>query len=196
MGGQKKFELMKNFKLDLNITILKPIVGLGIVDFRELYQYIQELPYGRNASRFHPELVLTEKKGTCSSKHAFLKKVALEHSENDIELILGIYKMNQKNTPGIGNVLFENQLDYIPEAHCYLKFENNRIDFTNPQSDFTKIEKDILIERSIQPEDVAEFKVKYHQTFLQDWIKKESLTIKFDEVWKIREKCIHSLEGK
>lgn len=185
---------MNNFNLDLNQTILKPISGLGIVDFIGLCKFVRKLPYGRNASRYQSELVLTEKKGTCSSKHAFLKKVANEHLENDIELILGIYKMNQENTPGIGNVLSDHHLKYIPEAHCYLKFENKRMDFTNPQSDFSKIEKEVLIERSIQPEDVAEFKVEFHQSFLQEWIKKESLTISLEEVWEIREKCIHSLE--
>ena len=32
--------------------------------------------------------------------------------------------MNKKNTPEISVTLQKNQLEYIPEAHCYLKFED------------------------------------------------------------------------
>ena len=39
----------------------------------------------------------------------------------NIKLILGMYKMRTTNTPKIGTTLSEHQLDYMPEAHCYLK---------------------------------------------------------------------------
>ena len=46
------------------------------MEFKELIDKIKNLPYGRNANRYDFTLVLSENKGTCSSKHAFLKDFA------------------------------------------------------------------------------------------------------------------------
>ena len=43
------------------------------MSFEELIVKVKNLPYGRNANRYDFSLVLSENKGTCSSKHAFLK---------------------------------------------------------------------------------------------------------------------------
>lgn len=139
-------------------------------NFGSLCAHVQSLPYGRNSDRSRPELVLTEGKGSCSSKHAFLKKVADESEIRDVQLILGIFKMHSKNTPGIGAALNETSLEFMPEAHCYLKYKNERFDFTNSNSDFSKIKNDILLEKEIQPADVNEFKPKFHKNFLKKWI--------------------------
>jgi hypothetical protein len=52
-----------------NLTL--QLKNLGINNWNELTKYIQNLPYGRNANRKDLSLILTEQKGTCSSKHAF-----------------------------------------------------------------------------------------------------------------------------
>ena len=57
-----------------------------------------------------------------------------------------MYKMNQENTPGIGNLLIENNIEYIPEAHCYLKIDGQRTDVTSQRSHFSAIKKDLLEE--------------------------------------------------
>jgi hypothetical protein len=140
-----------------NLTL--QLKNLGINNWHELTKYIQNLPYGRNANRKDLSLILTEQKGTCSSKHAFLKKIADLNQLENIKLYIGIYKMNISNTPKIGNVLSENEfdykLDYIPEAHCYLKINGIEHDFTNPAvfsvltkdlyNDFEKLRNDILL---------------------------------------------------
>jgi len=63
------------------------------------------LPYGRTANRTDLSLVISEQKGTCSSKHALLKEVADLNGIKGIDLIIGIYKMSEANTPGIGDEL-------------------------------------------------------------------------------------------
>ncbi|WP_375562601.1 hypothetical protein ACE193_08655 [Bernardetia sp. OM2101] len=144
---------------------------------------------------------MREQKGTCSSKHAFLKKIADLNKIANIKLYIGIYKMNKSNTPKIGNILSENEfdykLDYIPEAHCYLKINGIEQDFTNSSSDFEKLRNDILEEIEIESHQVNEFKVKYHQNFLIKWIARENKilenVVNFDAVWKVREKCITNL---
>ncbi len=46
------------------------------MNFDELIEKVKNIPYGRNANRYNFSLVLSENKGTCSSKHAFLKDFA------------------------------------------------------------------------------------------------------------------------
>lgn len=182
---------MKNFpiKIDSNWNVN----GLEIFDFKSICIYVQKLPYGRNANRHQPQLVIAESKGTCSSKHAFLKMVADQNEHPEVKLILGIFKMNHLNTPGIGNVLVNAKMNFMPEAHCYLKIGDERFDFTNPQSDFSKIKKDILLEKEITPKEVAEFKIGFHQSYLKNWLKNSDTQYTFEEIWNLREDCIKAL---
>jgi hypothetical protein len=161
--------------------------------WNDLLNAIQQLPYGRNANRHEHSLVLTEQKGTCSSKHALVKQVADLNGVGQVKLILGMYKMNAENTPKINSVIQKAGLDYIPEAHCYLKINNLRIDITTPASRIDTLLVDILEEIEIQPEQVDTFKVAYHQEFMKCWLAKEQIAISFEEVWKIRERCIDQL---
>jgi hypothetical protein len=165
----------------------------GIDSWHELLEYIKNLPYGRNTDRTNLDLVLTERKGTCSSKHAFLKQVADLNHIPGIKLLMGIYKMNESNTHGIGNVLSNNQLDYIPEAHCYLSLNGKRIDLTHSTSDIQSLRKDIMEEMEIKPIQVGTFKIEYHQNFLRKWIEKINLQMSFSDLWSIREQCIQAL---
>jgi hypothetical protein len=185
-----------DYKLTSEDKLTAIIKNSGIKTWNELIEFVKRLPYGRNSNRFDFGLVISEKKGSCSSKHALLKKIADLNKIENVKLVLGIYKMNQHNTPNIGNVLMENSFDFIPEAHCYLKIENNRTDITTDNSDFEKIERDILNELEIEPEQVAEFKVEYHKQFLINWISENEINRNFNEVWEIREKCITNLTEK
>ena len=182
-----------DYKLTSEDKLTAIIKNRGIETWNELIEFVKSLPYGRNSNRFDFGLVISEKKGSCSSKHALLKKIADLNKIEKVKLVLGIYKMNQQNTPDIGNVLLENSIDFIPEAHCYLKIENNRIDITTDNSDFEKIKRDILKELEIEPEQVAEFKIEYHKQFLTNWISDNEIYRNFNEVWEIREKCITNL---
>lgn len=183
-------------KLTATDLLTNQVKSLKINTWEELINYIQSMPYGRTMNRHNLSLVLSEKKGTCSSKHAILKQLADLNKIPNIKLILGMYKMNQENTPNIGNELSKNLIDYIPEAHCYLMINNERIDITTKSSEFKKIEKDIISEKEIQPNQVSEYKVNYHKEFLSDWIANKKVNFTFDEIWNIREKCIENLSKK
>ena len=184
---------MKGQKLTSTDALTALIRNQGIDTWEETIELVRSLPYGRNSNRTDLKLVITEQKGTCSSKHAMLKKVADLNKIPDIKLILGIYRMSQKNTPEIGNILTENAIDFIPEAHCYLKIGHNQIDVTTYRSDFEKIKNDLINELEILPEQVSEYKVEYHKAFIKNWLKHINSTFEFEHIWKIREKCIQNL---
>ncbi|WP_405206203.1 hypothetical protein [Aquimarina sp. LLG6339-5] len=184
---------MIDFEINSNDELSNLIIKKGISSWAQLVLFIKHLPYGRNANRIDSKLVILEQKGTCSSKHALLKRIANLNGRNDIDLIIGIYKMNSINTPDIGNILLENHLNYIPEAHTYLRYKNQTIDATSAVSDFKKIANDIIVEKSIEPLQVGDFKINYHQKFIQSWIIEEESHFSFEKIWKIREQCIQNL---
>lgn len=175
-----------------NIATQK-ILEKGILKWKDAVAFIQQLPYGRNSNRKDILLVLSEEQGTCSSKHELLKQLALENGLEHVKLYIGLYTMNAQNTPKIGSVLFETKLDYIPEAHCYLKINGAPLDVTTTNSNFNTIKNDILEELEIEPSQVSEFKVAMHQKFIKKWIRENNVPFTFAEVWDIRERCIENL---
>lgn len=52
----------------------------GLVHFRQAAQFVKQLPYGRNTDRSDYRLVLSEGRGTCSTKHALLASYVWNNS--------------------------------------------------------------------------------------------------------------------
>lgn len=183
---------------NFNLTALEPITTFfrkkNIVNFHAAIQFIQQLPYGRNSSKTDLSVLFKEQKGTCSTKHAVLRKLALEHQVKDIQLMLGLYKMNASNTPKVAPVLEQYGLAYLPEAHNYLAFKKQRFDFTVPHSSAIKFEQDILLEFEIEYTEIGTDKIQHHQSYIKEWMKTQNLyPYSFDEIWHIRETCITAL---
>lgn len=172
------------------------IVESGVVTFEDLVRCVQRFHYGRNANRSNLSLVWYERKGTCSSKHAFLKMIADLNDIPSVDLILCIYRMNDRNTPGVGEVLKSADLDFIPEAHCFLKINGQERDLTFMHSSIEKLTKDIVHHECIQPTDIVERKIEIHQEFMRKWMREDKIQHSFNELWRIRECCIAELEKK
>ncbi|MEM5566287.1 hypothetical protein WNY78_14290 [Psychroserpens sp. AS72] len=185
--------MVKNFNLSKHQSLSKQCIAKGLPDFSSVFNYIKQLPYGRNTNRSDFALVIKENKGTCSTKHAFLKAIATENNTEDITLCLGIFKMNRENTPKISTVLDAYQLEYIPEAHCYLKVNNKIIDITFNDNKPPAFVKSLLQEEFILPEHIGDYKLKRHQSFLKSWIIEKNVPLNYDELWKVRELCIAQL---
>lgn len=181
--------------LHSNDKFTKAFLDLGIDSWEKAINHVRQIPYGRNANRLDFELVVVENKGTCSSKHALLKTLADYNKIPNVELIIGIYKMTESNTK-IGKILSQNQLQYIPEAHCYLKINGIQSDNTSPNASFETIKDDLLEEISIQPKQVGDFKIDYHQNFIKNWLFQTNSNHNFEYIWNIREKCIAHLSNQ
>jgi hypothetical protein len=190
---------MKSWE-SLPASILKPggpvaaaFIALDIEDYRSAARYLRGLTYGRNSNRTDPLSVLREQRGTCSTKHALLARLAAEQ-QLPIRLMLGIYEMSERNTPGVGRVLEKYGLAFVLEAHCYLMYRNDRIDITRAADGAEPIAK-FLHEEVISPEQIADYKVGVHQRFLRNWIETvpSAHTMSLDAAWKIREECIAAL---
>ncbi|AUC83641.1 hypothetical protein CW733_03715 [Lacinutrix sp. Bg11-31] len=162
-------------------------------DFLSLCNHIKKLPYGRTKNRSDYVSVLKENKGTCSTKHAFLKQVAIENNQDKVLLFIGIYKMNNSNTKGVGDVLQQNNLEYIPEAHTYLKINNTTLDITRSTTSGESFKNVLLVETEILPNDIGDFKIEFHKNYIKQWLLNDNLNHKFEDIWHIRELCIAAL---
>lgn len=160
---------MLNFKQqstkgDLNFVITgKDIIStaflkLKIPDFSRAMHYIKNLPYGKLKDKMNLESVLTEGKGTCSTKHAILYALAKQHGIENIKLMMCSYRMSKINTPEIGAILDSYNIDFIIEAHNYLKFGDDIVDCTEPNSSYLDFANDLIDEIEIMPRQIGSFK--------------------------------------
>jgi len=168
--------------------------GLGTL--REAARYLWALPYGRISDGLRPDLVLHEGRGTCTTKHALLASLAAEQGIG-LALMVGVYEMTERNTPGVGRVLDRYGLDAVPEAHCYVVWEGERIDITRR----VKAPEAITIflhEELVSPTGLAAYKMPLHRQCLSAWRGRDATggaTYSLEELWRIREDCIAALEA-
>ncbi|MEN9304384.1 MAG: hypothetical protein RL264_2813 [Bacteroidota bacterium] len=186
------------YKPDFDIKskgqISKEFIDRNILTFNQASIFVRQLAYGRNADKNNLASVFNDNCGTCSTKHALLKKLADENNFEKVKLIVGLFKMNKINTPEISETLHKNQLEFIPEAHCYLKFEDQIIDLTKINSKPTDFLDDLIEEIEISPEQITDYKVNYHKNYLLTWLdKNEQISYSLNDIWKIREQCIQDL---
>ncbi|HLK64131.1 MAG TPA: hypothetical protein VKU19_11865 [Bryobacteraceae bacterium] len=175
--------------------ITTAFLGIAKTDLRGAAQHVCGLPYGRNSDPTDPMIVLAEQRGTCSTKHALLRRLAIEQ-ELDIALVLGIYEMTERNTPGVGSVLRRHGLSSILEAHCYLRAGDKRIDVTRAPSERRSepIER-FLHEEEIDPKQITHYKTAVHRKFLTQWMADNGglRGLSSEQVWAIREACVAAL---
>ncbi len=160
----------------------------GIVTLPALFDWVKVLPYGRNSDRSDHTLILKENRGTCSTKHAFVKAVAQENEWEEIALCMGFFRMNVINTPSVAAILQQHSLTEIPEAHTYLRVNDEYADLTGANSRIT--ENDISEEMEIEPEDIGLLKEVLHKGYLAQWKEEENIANTIDQLWQIREECI------
>ncbi len=145
-------------------TLLKPasevsadFLRAGARTYRDAASIVYQLAYGRTSSRTDLSAVLREGRGTCSSKQALLRQLASEQ-RIPVKLLLGIYLMKERNTPGVGVVLSKYQLKEIPEAHCYIVYDDQRIDVTRPVTTSVEPIDSFLHEEEISPPRIGDYK--------------------------------------
>jgi hypothetical protein len=188
--------MLHNFQIQAGKEISNRFIQNGIVDFSSAIVYIQDLPYKRNSDK-NPSIVLDEQFGTCSTKHALLKILADENGQSDVKLMMGIYKMNASNTKSVKEVLEKYKLEYIPEAHNYLKMGSKIIDATKRSFVNTLFVHDLLVEEEITPSQIGNYKSNKHKEYLKDWLQENPhIAYHPQELWAIREECIAAISNK
>lgn len=186
-----------DFPITANDPVSAAFLQKGIYNFSNALHYVRHLPYGRNPDKTRLESVLEEGRGTCSTKHALLVQLAQAHHQDNVQLCMGIFRMNAQNTPRVAATLAAYNLDYIPEAHNYLLAEGVRVDCTHVHSRPEDFMADLLEESMILPEQITIHKIQYHRNYLQQWLQAHpEISYTLDALWSIREQCIKDLSQK
>lgn len=107
--------------------------------------------------------------------------------------MLGLFNMEEINTPGVGEALRQCGLTSIPEAHCYLRFGGERVDLTHPNSS-GRCTLQMLHEEPIVPDQIGAYKQAWHREQLARWCTERGLDSDF--VWEAREQCILALSSR
>ncbi len=177
-----------NFKISDKGPVSRSFLNRNIPDFQEALLFVKRLLYKRNENKADLLTVFSDNCGTCSTKHALLKVLVDEQGFEDVKLILGVVKMNANNTPSVKGTLEEYELDYIPEAHNYLRYKGEIIDCTKINWKASELEKEILEEIEISPAQITDYKVSYHKTFLKKWLEEnKNIPYTLEKLWEIRE---------
>lgn len=185
---------LPDFEIKSQGEISKEFVDRDILTFSQAALFVKQLAYGRNADKTSLATVFTDNCGTCSTKHALLKQLADENNFESLKLMVGLFRMNKHNTPRVAATLSLHNLDYIPEAHCYLKYEDQILDFTKANSNPSDFVDDLIEEIEISPDQITDYKVNYHKKYLVTWLGiNTQIGLSLNDIWEIREQCIQDL---
>lgn len=94
---------LPDFTIGNTGRISNAFINKGIHTFHDAIAFIQALPYKRNSNKNDLATVISDACGTCGTKHAILKALADENGVQGIDLAMGIYRMHDNNTRGVGN---------------------------------------------------------------------------------------------
>jgi len=97
--------------------------------FHAAYRWTQNLPYGANSNNEDSLILFAEERGTCTTKHGAIARLAAEHGL-PIDKNLGFYRLNDDIVTGVNGILAAYGLEFIPQIHCFLAYEGYRVDLT------------------------------------------------------------------
>jgi hypothetical protein len=183
-----------DFALDAATATGAELLALGARGFHDAVRLVWRLPYGRSSDRADAGRVLAEGRGTCSTKHALLARLAEEHGVA-LELVVGIYEMDGGNTPGVGATLAAHGLRSLPEAHCYLRRGGVRLDVTRADAGNAEPIAAFLTEHVIPPDGIGAPKLALHRAAMEAWVRDRLPGWSADDAWRVREACIAALSS-
>lgn len=170
--------------------VSKAFLARGINDFSNACLHVQSLPFARIDNPIDFLSVLSEGKGTCSTKHALLASLALEHGREDIELMVGIYLIDEVTHPQLKTVFIEHGIIGVPENHAFLRCGQQRYDFSRSDWSIVDFEHRIVREQRCDPNQMHDWKPMIHKHYIGGWLKRQQIDLTIDQIWAIREKCV------
>ena len=110
-------------------VVSKVFTQRGVKGFIDACRFVHQLPYGYNSDRDDLLILFKEGRGSCTTKHAVIATLAEELSLPVVKNI-GIYRMTEDLVTGTNEILDRFNLPYLPMVHCFLLYQNYRVDLT------------------------------------------------------------------
>ncbi|MCH9634560.1 MAG: hypothetical protein S4CHLAM7_13130 [Chlamydiae bacterium] len=179
-------KMIPNFELDPLGELGELLKKKQIETFHAAIRFAYDLPYQRISNLEDLRLAATECRGTCSSKHGFLAKLAQENNEHSFQVELIVFPFYSSFAPSLKDRFEKFSIDYILEAHCYLKYKDQIIDITSSRFDCTRYysENKAFSTQKLAFSQVGSYKQKLHEDLFRKWCK--TLNKPFDGLWKLR----------
>jgi hypothetical protein len=178
-------------------TISEKFLSLRISSFLDACEYVHDLPYGYNSTREDILILFKENMGTCTTKHAVIATLA-EEMNLTVYKNVGIYAMTEDIVTGTKPILEKYHLPYIPMLHCFLEYDNFRVDLTegNQNGKNTSIDEFLYTEKVI-PNISEKDEYQLYRRALTDHLLKrnELLDIKTANILHAREEGLKVLKA-
>lgn len=110
--------------------VSEALLARGVKTFQEAARHVNGLPYGYNSTAENALILFTDGFGTCLTKHGLIARLAAE-LQLPVDRCEGFYPLTDKIVTGVGAILAEYGLPYIPRTHCFLAYEKYYIDLTD-----------------------------------------------------------------
>lgn len=122
-------DVLPNPSLQDRGEISRIFLDLGIKTFQGACQHVKDMPYASNSDSTKSLLLFAEGHGTCATKHGAIALLAQEQTL-PITKSLGFYRLNDTIVTGVSQILAGYGLSFIPQIHCFLEYQNYRVDLT------------------------------------------------------------------
>ena len=133
-----------------------------------------------------------------TTKHAVIASLA-EELELPIVKSIGIYAMTEEIVSGTDRILNKYALPYLPMVHCFLEYENCRVDLTegNLNGKNRSIER-FFYTQIVEPNISAKNEYRLYRQALNDRVLKrdEMQEVQLKQVLQAREEGIELLKSK
>jgi hypothetical protein len=110
-------------------VISEAFLSLGVDTFIHACDHVHRMPYGYNSDRDDLMILFKEEKGTCTTKHAVIGTLAVE-LDLPVFKAIAVYAMTESIVTGTDTILEKYRLPYVPMVHCFLAYEDRRVDLT------------------------------------------------------------------
>jgi hypothetical protein len=100
----------------------------GVATLRAAATWLRAVPYGFTEVD-DPLAVFRAGQGTCETKHVAVVTLARELGV-DLAWIWGLYALDDSIIDGAGAVLARANLPFVPNIHCFVRFDGQYVDLT------------------------------------------------------------------
>jgi len=123
------FTVLPDVSLNRSGPVSREFADPGIKSFHPDCGYVHEMPYGYNSDRDDVMILFREGYGSCTTKNAVIATLARELALY-VHKMIGIYRMTDSLVTGTAAILSKYDLPYVPMVHCFLAYDEFRVDLT------------------------------------------------------------------
>jgi len=184
-------DVLPNTKIRPEGQVCQVFLNLGLTSFQEACRYVKAMPYGSNSNNEDSLILFEEGRGTCTTKHGAIARLAQELSI-PVFKNLGFYRLNDEIVTGVNAILKPYNLRFIPQIHCFLEYESSRVDLTEGNCNGkNKTIKDYDFVVRVKPDIDREEEKRYYLEYLQRYgaIVPELLSMDQSIVLEILDTC-------